>query len=43
MATLKGITLGLPTVPVAALLVRSAPTMAVCTLLGVAVGADRHR
>lgn len=39
VAMLKGITLGLPTVTVAALLARIALTMAVYTLLGVAVGA----
>ncbi|MGW0062159.1 ABC transporter permease [Streptosporangium sandarakinum] len=39
VAMLKGITLGLPTVMVAALLARIALTMAVYTLLGVAVGA----
>lgn len=39
VAMLEGITLGLPTVTVAALLARIALTMAVYTLLGVAVGA----
>ncbi|GAA2395725.1 ABC transporter permease [Nonomuraea africana] len=39
VAMFKGITLGLPTLTVAALLARIALTMAVYTLLGVAVGA----